>query len=373
MLFELPVKVGVVGCGRISGIYLKNARLLEAIEVVACADVIPERAQARAAEYGVPKACSVEELLADPEIQIVLNLTVPRAHAEVALAALDAGKSVYNEKPLAVRREDARRMLDLATARGLRVGCAPDTFLGAGLQTCRKLVDDGAIGEPVGAVAFLMNHGPETPGRQPLPPGYDPSFYYQPGVGPMFDMGPYYLTALANLVGPVRRATGSARITFPERQPLHGERFKVNVPTYVAGVLDFANGAIGTIIKTTDVWPTDLPRIEVYGTTGSLRVPDPNTFGGPVLLRRPGEKEWTEVPLTHGYAENSRGVGVADLAMALRSGRPHRASGDLAYHVLDVMHAIHEASSEGRHVEVASAFARPAPLPVGLADYTLDE
>ena len=364
-----PVKVGIVGCGTISGIYLQNARTLEAIEVVACADLIPERAQARAVEFGVPRACSVEELLADPEVEVVLNLTIPKAHAEVALAALEAGKSVYSEKPLAVRREDARRMLDLAAAKGLRVGCAPDTFLGGGLQTCRKVIDDGAIGEPVAAVAFMMSHGHES--WHP-----DPDFYYQPGGGPMFDMGPYYLTALVALLGPVRRVTGSARITFPERtitsQPRFGTKITVNTPTHVAGVMDFASGAVATIITSFDVWPTELPRIEVYGTEGSLSVPDPNTFGGPVRIRRPREKEWLEVELTHGYTQNSRGVGVADMACGLRAGRAHRASGELAYHVLDIMHAFHDASREGRHVELESTCARPAPLPVGLVEGRLD-
>lgn len=364
-----PVKVGIVGCGTISGIYLKNAQWLSAIEIAACADMFVERAEARAAEYGVPKACSVAELLADPEIEIVLNLTIPNAHAEIGLAALEAGKSVYNEKPLAISRADGQRMLEIARAGGLRIGCAPDTFLGGGIQTCRKLIDDGAIGEPVAAVAFMMSHGPEH--WHP-----DPDFYYQVGAGPMFDMGPYYLTALVNLIGPVRRVTGSARITSPTRtitsEPKYGTTIHVNVPTHVAGIMDFANGAVGTIITTFDVWGSTLPRIEIYGTEGTLNVPDPNTFGGPVQINRAGQREWEDVPLTHGHAENSCGLGVADMAAALRSGRPHRANGDLAYHVLDLMHAFHDASEAGAHVHIASTCARPAPLPVGLAQGEVD-
>jgi predicted dehydrogenase len=193
----------------------------------------------------------------------------------------------------------------------------------------------------------------------------------------MFDMGPYYLTAIIHLMGPVRRATGSARITFPERtitsQPKYGARIKVDVPTHVAGVMDFANGAVGTIITSFDVWAAQLPRIEVYGTEGSLAVPDPNGFGGPVLVRRADASEWSTVPLTHGYTKQSRGIGVADMAYALRSGRPHRANGQLAYHVLDIMHAFHQASQEGRHVELASTCSRPEPLPLGLAEGRLDE
>jgi predicted dehydrogenase len=363
-------KIGVVGCGNISGIYLEAGRVFDILEIVACADLLPERASAKAAEYHIPKACSMEELLADPEIEIVVNLTIPRAHAEVALAALQAGKSVHNEKPLAVSREDGMQLLKLGRERGLRVGCAPDTFLGGGLQTCRKLIDDGWIGEPVAATAFMLCHGHES--WHP-----DPDFYYQPGGGPMFDMGPYYLTALVHLMGPVRRVTGSAQITFPERlitsQPKHGTKIKVNVPTHVAGIMDFANGAVGTIVTSFDVWSAQVPHIEIYGTEGSLSVPDPNGFGGPVLVRRAGASDWSEVPLTHGYAKNSRGIGVADMAYALRSGRPQRASGDMAYHVLDIMHAFHDASREGRHVELSSTCTRPAPLPLGLREGTLDE
>ncbi len=367
---ESKTSIGLIGCGTISKTYLEVARTLEILDVVACADILPERAAARAAEFGVPRACTVEELLADPDIAITVNLTIPRAHAEVGIAALEAGKSVYNEKPLAVERADGRRMLELAAAKGLRVGGAPDTFLGGGLQTCRKLIDDGAIGEPVAAVAFMMSHGHES--WHP-----DPDFYYQPGAGPLFDMGPYYLTALVSLIGPVKRVTGSARTTFPERtitsQPKFGQKIQVNTPTHVAGVMDFASGAVGTIITSFDVWPANLPRIEIYGTAGSLSVPDPNTFNGPVRLWTPETKEWTEVPLTHGYTKNSRGLGVADMAYAIRSGRPHRANGDLAYHVLDVMHAFLDASRENRHVEVTSTCERPAPLPVGLTEGTLDE
>ena len=365
-----PTKVGIIGCGNISGIYCEAGRTFDILDIVACADLIHDRAESKAAEYQIPNACSVEELLADPEIEIVVNLTIPKAHAEVALAALEAGKSVHNEKPLAITREDGRRLLEIASDRGLSIGCAPDTFLGGGLQTCRKLIDDGWIGEPIAATAFMMCHGHES--WHP-----DPEFYYQTGGGPMFDMGPYYLTALVHLIGPVRRVTGSARITFPERvitsQPKYGTRIKVDVPTHVAGVVDFGNGAVGTIITSFDVWAAQLPRIEIYGTEGSLAVPDPNNFGGPVLVRRAGASEWSEVPLTHGYTKNSRGIGVADMAYALRSGRPHRASGDLAYHVLDIMHAFHQASREGKHVELTSTCNRPAPLPLGLVEGMLDE
>jgi predicted dehydrogenase len=352
--------VGVVGCGNISGIYLEAGKKWDILNIVACADLDMARAQSQAQKYGIPKACTVDELLADPTIKIVVNLTVPQAHAEVGLAALAAGKSVYNEKPLAIEREPARRMLDMARERGLRVGCAPDTFLGGGLQTCRKLIDDGVIGEPIGATAFMMSHGPE--GWHP-----NPEFFYQPGAGPMFDMGPYYLTALTSLIGPVRRVTGSTRISFPERtvtsQPLHGTVIKVNTPTHIVGVLDFASGPVATLITSFDVWSSELPRIEIYGTKGTLSLPDPNTFGGPVRVRLAGESGWTEVPIAHGYTQNSRGLGVADMADAIRSEREHRANSELAYHVLDLMHSIHDASRQGRHIEMSSTCQRPEPLP----------
>lgn len=329
------------------------------MEVVACADLDEGRAREKAARYGVPRSGGVADLLGGGGVDVVLNLTVPRAHHTVSLAALRAGIPVHTEKPLAIELGDARRMLSEAGGRGLRIGCAPDTFLGGGLQTCRKLIDDGVIGEPVAATARVMSHGPED--WHP-----DPDFIYQPGAGPMFDMGPYYLTALATLVGPVRRVTGSARATFPERtitsEPLHGTKIEVNTPTHVAGVMDFENGCVGTIITSFDVWTEDTPGIEIFGTDGSLQVPDPNTFGGPVRLWRAGATEWTDVPLTHNHAQNSRGIGLVDLARAMRSGEPHRATGELGYHVLEVMHAFHEASDKGRHVEIGSSFERPAPL-----------
>ena len=299
-----------------------------------------------------------------------MNLTIPNAHASVALAAIEAGKSVHNEKPLAITREDAKKMLAAAKAKGVRVGGAPDTFMGGGIQTCVKLIDDGWIGEPIGASAFMMCHGHES--WHP-----DPEFYYKAGGGPMFDMGPYYLTALVALMGPAKRVTGSTRITFPERTitsaPKFGTKVVVDVPTHVAGIVDFANGAIGTIITSFDVWAAELPNIEIYGTLGSLKVPDPNGFGGPIRMRRAGASEWSDVPLSHGYADNSRGIGVADMAYALRSGRPHRASGELANHVLDIMHAFHDASDAGKHIELQSKCARPKPLPMGLRHGLLDE
>lgn len=365
-----PTKIGIIGCGNISGIYFQAGKTFEILDIAACADLDLSRAQAAAEKHGVPKAVTPAELLADPQIEIVVNLTIPNAHFDVCLAALEAGKSVHVEKPLSITREQGKKLLDVAKAKNLRVGAAPDTFLGGGLQTCRKLIDDGVIGEPIGATAFMLCHGHES--WHP-----DPEFYYKVGGGPMFDMGPYYLTALVSLIGPIHRITGSTRVTFPERtitsQPKHGTKVTVDVPTHVAGIMDFQNGAIGTITTSFDVWAAaGHPPIEIYGTEGSLQVPDPNGFGGPVKVRRPGDSEWKDVELSHNFAENSRGIGVADMAYALRSGRPHRASGALAYHVLEAMHGFHDASNAGKHYEMQSTVERPAPLPTGLPDNALD-
>lgn len=364
------VNVGVLGCGFISGIYLKNCATWDILNVVACADIVRERAEAQASKYNVPKVYTVDELLADPEVELIVNLTIPNVHGTLGLRVLEAGKSVYNEKPLAISRDEGQRMLQLADEQGLRVGCAPDTFLGGGLQTCRTLIDEGAIGTPVAATAFMLSHGPEN--WHP-----DPDFFYQPGAGPMFDMGPYYLTALISLLGPVRRVTASARISSPERvigsEPKRGSKITVNTPTHVAGVLDFEAGPVATVVTSFDVWAAEVPRIEIYGTEGSLSVPDPNTFGGPVRIRKAGAGEWTPVSLTHGYIENSRGIGVADLGYGLRFGRSHRANGELAYHVLDLMHAFHDASLENRHIAMSSSCSRPAALPPDLPPNVLDQ
>ena len=370
-------QVGLIGCGTISGIYLQNAKLFKGIEIVACADARLQAAESRAAEYGVPKACSVAELLADPEIEIVINLTPHLAHAEVGLAALEAGKSIYNEKPLAVYREEGQKMLSLAREKGLRVGGAPDTFFGGAWQTARKLIDQGTIGEPVAAFACLQARRGPRPGRpRPVSPDGYVSFYrthfFECGVTWSFDRGPYYLTALINLLGPVTRVTASARKTWEEREDA-GTMVKVNAPTHVAGVLDFSSGAVCTVILTADVYGIGLPHIEIYGSEASLRCIDPNNFGGTLYLRQPDSSDLIPVESEYKYNENSRGVGVADMAAARCSGRPHRASGEMTYHVIDIVNAFHDASRENRHIELASTCDRPAPLPAGLVDWTIDD
>jgi len=354
---ETKTRIAIVGCGNISDTYLKNC-LEFGLDIVACTDMDMSRAAAKAAQFGVT-ARPLNEVFADPSVELIVNLTPPGAHAEISRAALNAGKHVYSEKPLATNRKDGAQLLELAQRKGLRVGCAPDTFLGAGLQTCRKLIDDGAIGEPVAAVAFMTGRGMEM--WHP-----NPDFFYQPGAGPMFDIGPYYLTTLVSMLGPVRRLTGSARISFPERlitsQPLAGTKIKVNTPTHVTGVLDFVSGPVVTMIMSFDVWAANLPRVEIYGSEGSLSLPDPNTFGGPVRVQSAKDEEWQEVPLTQGRTDESRGLGVRDMAAAIREDRSHRASAEMAYHVLDLMQSFEEASTSGQHIEIQSRCERPAAL-----------
>ncbi len=356
------MKVGIIGCGNISGIYFKNmCGVFSNLEVTACADLDIECSKAKAEEFESVTPMSVDELLAS-DVEIVVNLTIPAAHFDVAMAAVEAGKHVYGEKPVTLTREEGRKLLAAASERGLRVGNAPDTFMGAGIQTAVKLIDDGWIGKPVSATAFMLCHGHES--WHP-----SPEFYYQVGGGPMFDMGPYYLTALVALMGPVKRVTGSTSMAFDERtitsEPKFGKKVTVEVPTHVTGLLDFAGGGVGTIITSFDVWGHNMPCIEIHGTEGSLSVPDPNGFGGEVKLKR-GKGDWGVVPHSHAYPENSRGIGVADMAAAIENGGDHRASGRLAYHVLDIMHAVHDASDAGSHVMLESECDRPEPLAMSL-------
>jgi predicted dehydrogenase len=352
--------VGVVGCGDISQTYLEVLPRFDAVEVVACADLIPERARGRAEQFAIPRACSVDELLGDPSVEIVLNLTVPRAHAEISRAALEAGKHVYSEKPLAIDREEGRAVIELARAKNLRVGVAPDTFLGGGLQTARKLIDDGLIGRPRAAATFMMDIGYEE---------WHPSaeFFYQPGAGPMFDRGPYNLTALIFLFGPVERVTAAVH-TDPEPRfmgigPRAGQRIEITTPTHVAGIMEFANGVIATITTSFEAWGRTVPQIEIYGTSGTLRLGDPNYFDGFARFHNTTDfGTWTEQPFTHGHTDESRGLGLADMATAIHEGRPHRANGDLGFHVLDVMTSFLEAAERGTHVVIESTVNRPEPM-----------
>ncbi|MBX7212815.1 MAG: Gfo/Idh/MocA family oxidoreductase [Thermoflexales bacterium] len=342
-----PVRTAIIGCGVISDIYLTNLTRSPSIALVAVADLIQTRAEEKAARFGIPRATTVDAVLSDPSIELIVNLTVPAAHGTVALGALRSGKSVYNEKPLAISREDARLILNEAAARGLEAGAAPDTVLGAGYQTTRQLLAEGVIGRPVAAAACMLSRGPD----QWHP---DPAFLFKQGAGPLFDMGPYYLTALITLFGPIARVSGATRITHPTRTvmkgPKAGERFTVDAPSHVAALVEFASGPVATLVTSFDLWEPYRPSIEVFGTRGTLIAPDPNTFGGPITVRNADDAPAITPPLTHPHTENSRGLGVIEMAAAIRSGRPHRANAALAYHVLDAMHGIIESAQSGRHV-----------------------
>lgn len=355
------VKIGILGLGAISGIYLKNlTELFREVEIAGVYDLIPEKMKQVQEEYKVPKTySSMDEMLQDGEIEIVLNLTRPFEHYDTTKAALLAGKNVYSEKPLAATYEEGRELTALAKEKGLLLGGAPDTFLGAGIQTCRKLIDDGFIGRPVGAAAQMICHGHES--WHPAP-----DFYYQSGGGPMMDMGPYYLTALINLLGGVKGLTGITARSFDTRtitsQPHYGETVKVEVPTHVNGILQFENGAVGTILTTFDVYYDKQASLEIYGTKGTLRVPDPNGFGGEISLFRPEEGCFKTVPLVFGYQENSRGLGLADMAKAVREGRPFRADCSQTLHVLEVMTSFEKSSREGRYIELETSYQRGKPM-----------
>ena len=354
------MNIGIIGCGNISDQYLTNIPGLPGINVQACADIVMERAKARSMEYGIPEFLEVDELLERDDIELVVNLTIPKAHREVSTRIINAGKHTYSEKPLAIQRSDGSRILESAKKRNMMAGCAPDTFLGGGIQTCRNLIDQGAIGEPIAATAFMTNHGHEH--WHP-----NPGFYYEVGGGPMLDMGPYYLTALINLMGPITSVTGMTRKTFNERtitsEPLNGTKIDVEIPTHATASMRFDNGAIGTIITSFDIWGSQLPRIEIYGTEGSLSVPDPNTFEGPVWIQSGYQKNWSSIKLTHPIG--GRGLGVADMAYAIRESRQPRADISLAYHVLDVMESINDSSKQENHVSISSVCQQPPLLKPG--------
>lgn len=365
-------KIGVIGCGQISTAYLKASETFDNIKVTACADINMEAAKAKAEEYSI-KAVTVDELLADPEIEIVINLTIPKVHAEIAIRTLEAGKHAYAEKPLAISTEEGRKVLELAKAKGLRVGCAPDTFLGGGQQTARKLIEDGWIGKPISGTAVVMGCGPERYYHKA------PAFFYELGGGPMFDLGVYYLTALVNLLGPAKGVSALVtkgfdyRVTGPQGLKPY-EKLPVNVPTHYSGTIEFQNGTLITLLSSFDTWKHSHKPIEIYGTHGSLQVPDPNTFGGPVRVAIGDQRavEWSDCPITHQYTEQMRSIGAADMAKAIKTGRKHRASGELAFHVLDIMESFEKSSNTRKYIELESTCEQPAAMPVGLRLGDLD-
>jgi predicted dehydrogenase len=358
------VGVAVVGCGNISAAYLKAAAGFPILDIRALADLNPAAAEARAAEFGL-KAAPLDSVFSDPSVEIILNLTVPKAHVAVGLRAIEAGKHVHSEKPLGITFREGRQLIEEARKRGLRVGSAPDTFLGGSHQTARQLIDKGVIGKAVGGTAFFM-----CPGHERWHPS--PDFYYEHGGGPMLDMGPYYITDLVNLLGPVARVAGFATTPRPTRtitsEPRKGEIIPVHVPTHSAGLLAFADGAVVHIGMSFDVAGHKHVPLEIYGTEGTLVVPDPNHFGGQIQ-HLPKGGAWADLETGMPYADgNYRSIGLADMAYALRGGRPHRASGDLALHVLEVMEAVERASETRTTVEIETTVARPEPISTSLRD-----
>ncbi len=354
------MRVGIVGAGRISGQYSATLTRLPQLAVTAVADLDAGRAGQLAGRHEGARAVAPAELIAADDVDVVLNLTTPAQHAEVALAALAAGKHVYGEKPLAATGADGRAIVAAAAAAGRRVGCAPDTVLGTGVQTARAALDAGAIGGAHAATAFMT-----VPGHERWHP--DPEFYYRAGGGPLFDMGPYYLTSLVHLLGPVRRVVGMSARPRAERTigagPRAGTTFAVEVDSHVTGVLEHAGGALTTLMMSFDVLGTHLPFIEVYGSGGSLSVPDPNYFAGDVRLLTHDAPGWTVLDPAAGYTDAGRGVGLLDLHDAVAEGRPHRAGAEIALHVLDVMESLQAAAGTGTPVALATTCERPERMP----------
>lgn len=355
------LKVAFIGVGSISGIYLDNlTKVFKDVEIAGVCDLIPERAENAKQKYNLPRVYeNMFQAFQDPQVDIILNLTRPYQHYEVTRLALEHGKHVYTEKPLGITLEEGDKLVTLAKQRGLLIGGAPDTFLGAGLQSCRKYIDAGLIGEPIGAAAFMICRGHET--WHP-----DPDFYYQPGGGPMLDMGPYYITALVSLLGPVSSLVSASKRTFPTRlitsQPHAGTVVDVNTDTYIAGTLQFESGAIGTIFTTFDVYYPHQARFEIYGSEGTLILPDPNYFGGPIQIFRPETGKMEELPLLMDYAENSRGLGLADMASAIRGERDARANVQQIHHVLEILTGFETSAREGKWLDLKTEYKRPAPM-----------
>lgn len=352
-----PVGVGIIGAGVISGTYIENLKSFPDTELLAIGDLYPEIAQAKAAEYGIALAGGSDVVLNNPDIEIVINLTVPAVHAEVAAQAIAAGKHVWNEKPLALDRESGKATLAAAAEAGVRVGCAPDTFLGSGLQAVKAALADNVIGTPLSALFLMQQPGPDL--WHP-----NPAFLFQEGAGPLFDIGPYYLTAMVQMFGPVA-SVASIGTKARERRtimsgPKAGEEFDVTVPSQTVALARFESGQALTLVLSFDS-AVERILLEVTGTDAVLELPDPNMFDGELKLRRPGAKEWESLGATK--AKSARGTGALDMARAIREDRPHRATGDLAYHVLDIMVSMAESAESGEVVKVESTVQPSAPLP----------
>lgn len=359
-----PMQLGIIGCGTIVGAYLETLPRLPLVKLVAVADLDPRRAQAVADREPGVRALTVDELLADPGVDTVLNLTIPAAHAEVDLAAIAAGKNVYAEKPFAVTDADGRAVLEAARTASVHVGSAPDTVLGTGIQTARAAIDAGRIGTPVAATATMITAGHERWHAQP-------DFYYRAGGGPLLDMGPYYVHALVTLLGPVRSVLGASRRSRDTRTigtgPRAGEVIPVEVDTYVTGILVHESGVLSTLVMGFDGAGTTAHPIEVHGTAGTLGVPDPNLFDGDVRLLVEGS-DWEVLPVSAGYVDAGRGIGLQDMAAGIARSEGFRASGELGQHALEVMNGVLEAARGAGMVEVETGCGRSQGVRWGKGD-----
>ena len=364
------MRIGLIGCGNISATYFKNVPLFKGMEVGACADINPAAAKRAEEQWGV-KALGVDELLKDESIDAVVNITIPAAHCEVSCLILEAGKHVYSEKPLGLDMAEGRRIEAAAAAAG-KVACsAPDTYLGGAHQLARAAIDDGAIGRVTSGSCHVMN-----PGMEMWHP--NPDFFYQRGGGPILDLGPYYVTNLVNLLGPVKRLAAMENKAWDERtitsQPRAGEKVKVEVATTLLALLEFASGAKVTLAASWDVWAHRHANMELYGTEGSLYVPDPNFFDGEVVKAGRDGETATLPPGDHplyvtnekhehmGKLANWRAVGLAEMAAAVAAGREPRCSLGRSLHVLEVMAGVLDGAAAGRFVEMETSCERPAPL-----------
>lgn len=359
------LRVALIGAGNISAIYVKMLGQLPGVRVVGVADVIADKAVEVAATSPGARAMTVDEAASGAsDVDLAVNLTIPSAHAEMTLAAIEGGRHVYTEKPFATTSHDGKKILTAAKAKDVRVGCAPDTVLGTGVQTARQIIDSGRVGEAVAASAFFIGRGPDN--WHP-----NPDFFYQQGAGPLYDVGPYYIATLLQLLGPVRRVTAFARPSWKERTVSSGVNvghvIEVDVDTHITASLEHESGALSTLIATFDVHSSRVPRVEIWGADGSVSVPDPNTFAGDVDVFTPGGT-WETSPRTAGIKDTQRGTGVADMARAIRHDEPHRASAEMGYHGLDVMESIIQAAHDGKAVDIDSTFERPALMP--LADFS---
>lgn len=359
------MKAAIVGCGVISEVYMNFFRDRgRMIELVACADLDEARMHRSAEAYGL-RAMPFEEILADPEIEIIINLTNPAAHYPLTKKALLSGKHVFTEKTIAVTVEEGIELCEISREKGVRLGSAPDTFLGGGLQTARYAIESGLIGKPLSFVASVSRDNGIF--GEMLP------HLCRPGGGVIFDIGCYYLTALASMFGPVEKISAFAGINEPERtnmrmtSPNFGKPYTVEVENVIAAVLQFQNGVRGTFHMNSDSILDEEARLKIYGTEGILSAGDPNLFGSPVTVKKMLGEE-IRFPFTHGYTVQSRGIGATEMAWAIRSGRPHRASMELACHVLEVAHGIEESARSGEVYRTRTAFAVPAALPAGYLD-----